>query len=90
MEAELAVACIASPIAFAAGNLYVSNLISMEGDVVMHLTDAAVTLPAYLVQGGSFSGEPIALCVGFLLVCAIWIAYARHLLNAARRDRFCA
>lgn len=82
MEAELAAACAATPIAFVAGDLYVANMLSMEGDVITHLADAATTLPAFLANGGAPSTEPIALCIGFLLVCVVWIAYAHHLLNA--------
>ena len=53
----------------------------MEGQPIENLTDAAFSIPAYVVSGGGMTAEPMALCVGFLLVCAIWVAYARHLLN---------
>ena len=82
METELIVACAATPLAFLAGDLYVANMLTVDGDAVMHLADAATTLPSYILSGGGMSSEPIALCIGSLLVCAIWIAYARHLLNA--------
>lgn len=82
MSAALLIAAVATPIAFLFGDLYVSNLLSMEGEPISNLTSAFFTLPAYLASGGGLSSEPMALCIGFCLVCAIWIAYARHLVNA--------
>ncbi len=82
MSAPLAIAAIATPIAFVLGDLYVSHLLSMEGEAVGNLADAALTLPGFVASGGGLSFEPMALCVGFCLVCAVWIAYARYLVNA--------
>lgn len=82
MSAALPIAAVATPIAFLFGDAYVSNLLSMEGEPVGNLTSAVLTLPGYLASGGGLSSEPMALCVGFCLVCAIWIAYARYLVNA--------
>lgn len=82
MSAALAIAAIATPIAFLLGDLYVSNLLSMEGEAVGNLASAALSLPAFIAGGGGISSEPTAICVGFCLVCAVWIAYARYLVNA--------
>lgn len=82
MSAALIAAAVATPIAFILGDIYVSNLLSMEGDAVSHLSDAVFTIPAYIAGGGRITSEPMALCVGFCLVCAIWIAYARYLIGA--------
>lgn len=82
MSAALIAAAIATPIAFLIGNLYVSNLISMEGEAIGNLAQAAVTLPGFIADGGGLSAEPIAICTGFCLVCAVWIAYARYLMSA--------
>ncbi len=82
MSTSLIVAAIATPIAFLLGDLYVSNLLSMEGEAINNLTSAVFSLPTYVAGGGGLSMEPMAVCVGFCLVCAIWIAYARYLMNA--------
>lgn len=82
MSAPLAIAAVATPIAFVLGDLYVSHLLSMEGETVGNLADAALTLPRFVANGGGLSFEPMALCVGFCLVCAVWIAYARYLVSA--------
>lgn len=82
MKAALTASLVASPIAFIAGNLYVANLLSLEGSAIMNLTSAVLTLPGYMVNGGGPSAEPMAICVGLLLVCAVWLAYARYLMNA--------
>lgn len=75
-------ASIASPIAFALGDLYTSNLISLPGQPVMNLTEAVYTLPSYIGSGGGMTAEAAAICVGVLLVCAIWIAYSYYLMNS--------
>lgn len=82
MSAPLIIAAIASPIAFLFGDLYVSNLLSMDGSPVENLTNAVFTIPSYIASGGGLTTEPMALCIGFVLVCAIWVAYAHHLMNA--------
>lgn len=82
MSAALIAAAVATPIAFILGDVYVSNLLSMEGEAVSHLSDAVFTIPSYIAGGGGITLEPMALCVGFCLVCAIWIAYARYLVGA--------
>ena len=82
MSTVLLAAAAATPIAFLLGDLYVSNLLSMEGEAINNLTSAVFSLPAYVAGGGGLSMEPMAICVGFCLVCAIWIAYARYLMNA--------
>ena len=82
MSAALIAAAVATPIAFILGDVYVSNLLSMEGVAVSHLSDAVFTIPSYIAGGGGITSEPMALCAGFCLVCAIWIAYARYLVGA--------
>ena len=82
MSAGLLAAAIVTPIAFLLGDLYVSNLLSMDGEAIGNLSAAAFTLPGFIAGGGGLSFEPMAVCVGFCLVCAIWIAYARYLMNA--------
>lgn len=82
MSTVLIAAAIATPIAFLLGDLYVSNLLSMKGEAINNLTSAVFSLPAYITGGGGLSMEPMAICVGFCLVCAIWIAYAHYLMNA--------
>lgn len=82
MSAALIAAAVATPIAFILGDVYVSNLLSMEGEAVSHLSDAVFTIPSYIAGGGGITLEPMALCVGFCLVCAIWVAYARYLVGA--------
>lgn len=82
MSAPLVIAVIASPVAFLLGDIYVSNLLSMGGHPIENLTGAVFSIPSYIASGGGLTSEPMALCVGFLLVCAIWVAYARHLMNA--------
>lgn len=82
MSSGLIIAAIATPIAFLLGDLYVSNLLTMEGEAINNLSAAVFTLPGFIVGGGVPSFEPMAVCVGFCLVCAIWIAYARYLMSA--------
>lgn len=82
MSAPLVIAAIATPIAFLLGDLYVSNLFSMDGMPVENLTGAVLTLPGYIASGGGLTAEPMALCIGFLLVCAVWIAYSYHLMRS--------
>ncbi|MCD8315839.1 MAG: type IV secretory system conjugative DNA transfer family protein [Eggerthellaceae bacterium] len=76
----LFVICIAAtPAAFVLGDLYVANLMELSDSMLDKLADAVFTLPAYIASGNGLSSEPLAICIGFLLVCAIWIAYARYL-----------
>lgn len=82
MSASLVIAAIATPIAFLLGDLYVSNLFSMDGMPAENLTAAVLTLPQYIFSGGGLTAEPMALCIGFCLVCAVWIAYSYHLLHS--------
>lgn len=83
MEAPLALAIAATPLAAAIANLYAANFVTLSGTPVENLTAAAATLPTYLTAGGGFSAEPIALCAASLGACAVWIAYANHLMNGA-------
>lgn len=82
MSSALIAAVVATPVAFLLGDLYVSNLTSMDGEPIGNLSSAVFTLPEYIARGGAPSFEPMAVCVGFCLVCAVWIAYARYLMNA--------
>ena len=81
MSGAFIAAAVATPIAFLLGDLYVSNLVSMEGEPISNLTSAVLSLPGYIAGGGGLTLEPMAICVGFCLVCAIWVAYARYLMN---------
>ena len=83
MKASLALAIAATPLAAAAANLYAANLAALPGAPIGNLAAAAATLPSYLAAGGGFSAEPIALCVALLGTCAVWVAYANHLMNGA-------
>lgn len=85
MKAALITATAATSVAFIAGDLYASNLMSMPGNPVENLTAAISTIPAYIASGGTPTAEPIALAVGLLLVCAVWLVYARHLVNSGER-----
>lgn len=85
MKVALTAACAATPIAFVAGDLYASNLVSMPGNPIGNLLDAITTIPAYVARGGMPTTSPIALCVGLLLVCAIWLVYARYLVDSGER-----
>lgn len=85
MKAALITATLATPVAFIAGDLYASNLMSMPGQPIMNLTQAATTIPDYVMSGGAPTAEPIALAVGLLLVCAVWLAYSRYLVNSGER-----
>lgn len=85
MNGPLVTACATSPVAFLLGDWYVANLLSMEGPAVMNLTAAVTTLPSYIAAGNPSSTDPIALVVGLLLVCAIWIAFTYHLVNSGHR-----
>lgn len=86
MTPSLIAALIATPAAFAAGNLYVSNLMSLPGEPIMNLTSAVATLPSFIAQGGGFTGEPAGICVGVLLVCAVWIAWSYRLMTKGTRN----
>ena len=59
MSAALIAAAVATPIAFILGDIYVSNLLSMEGDAVSHLSDAVFTIPAYIAGGGRARKLPL-------------------------------
>lgn len=83
MKAPLALAIAATPFAAAAANLYAANLAALPGAPIGNLAAAAATLPSYLAAGGGFSAEPIALCAALLGTCAVWVAYANHLMNGA-------
>lgn len=83
MKAPLALAVAATPFAAAAANLYAANLAALPGAPIGNLAAAAATLPSYLAAGGGFSAEPIALCAALLGTCAVWVAYANHLMNGA-------
>lgn len=83
MDAALATAIAATPAAAATANLYAANLTTIPGTPIENLTTAATTLPAYLLAGGGFSADPIALCAASLGACAVWVAYASHLMNGA-------
>ena len=86
MSPSLIAALMATPIAFAAGNLYVSNLTSLPGEPITNLATAAVTLPGFVAKGGGFTGEPAGICVGVLLVCAVWIAWSYRLTAKETRN----
>lgn len=86
MSPSLIAALIATPIAFAAGNLYASNLASLPGEPITNLATAAVTLPGFVAKGGGFTGEPAGICVGVLLVCAVWIAWSYRLMAKGTRN----
>ena len=86
MSPSLIAALIATPIAFAAGNLYASNLASLPGEPITNLATAAVTLPGFVAKGGGFTGEPAGICVGVLLVCAAWIAWSYRLMAKGTRN----
>ena len=77
MSPSLITALMATPIAFAAGNLYASNLTSLPGEPIANLATAAVTLPGFVAKGGGFTGEPAGICVGVLLVCACLLYTSR-------------
>ena len=83
MDAALAAAIAATPAAAAAANLYAANLASLPGTPIENLAEAAATLPSYLLAGGGFSADPIALCAAALGACAVWVAYANHLMGSA-------
>ncbi len=85
MSVSLVIAVVATPIAFILGDLYVSCLLSKEGNALGNLTDAVFDLPSFIADGGGISGEPMALCIGFVLVCGVWIAYARGLMKGGVR-----
>lgn len=86
MSPSLIAALMATPIAFAAGNLYASNLTSLPGELITNLATAAVTLPGFVAKGGGFTGEPAGICVGVLLVCAVWIAWSYRLTAKGTRN----
>ena len=86
MSPSLIAALMATPIAFAAGNLYASNLASLPGEPITNLATAAVTLPGFVAKGGGFTGEPAGICVGVLLVCAVWIAWSYRLTAKGTRN----
>lgn len=86
MSPSLIAALMATPIAFAAGNLYASNLASLPGEPITNLATAAVTLPGFVAKGGGFTGEPAGICVGVLLVCAVWIAWSCRLMAKGTRN----
>lgn len=83
MDAALVAAIAATPAAAATANLYAANLASLPGTPIENLAEAAATLPSYLLAGGGFSADPIALCAASLGACAVWIAYANHLMGSA-------
>jgi type IV secretion system protein VirD4 len=80
-HSSLIAAGIATPISFALGDLYTANLLHLEGTSLENLTTAATTLPAYIADGGVFSAEPIALCMGAICTSAVWLAYSRYVMN---------
>ena len=86
MSPSLIAALMATPVAFAAGNLYVSNLASLPGEPITNLATAAVTLPGFVAKGGGFTGEPAGICAGVLLVCAVWIAWSYRLMAKGARN----
>lgn len=86
MSPSLIAALMTTPIAFAAGNLYASNLASLPGEPITNLATAAVTLPGFVAKGGGFTGEPAGICVGVLLVCAVWIAWSYRLMAKGTRN----
>ena len=86
MSPSLIAALMATPIAFAAGNLYASDLASLPGEPITNLATAVVTLPGFIAKGGGFTGEPAGICVGVLLVCAVWIAWSYRLTAKGTRN----
>lgn len=86
MSPSLIAALMATPIAFAAGNLYASNLASLPGEPITNLATAAVTLPGFVAKDGGFTGEPAGICAGVLLVCAVWIAWSYRLTAKGTRN----
>lgn len=85
MKAASVMALAATPAAFAAGDLYAAKLLSMEGAPIMNLTAALASLPAFVGSGGALSADALPLCTGTLLVCCVWLAYARWLVNQGER-----
>ncbi|WP_418931583.1 VirD4-like conjugal transfer protein, CD1115 family [Gordonibacter pamelaeae] len=83
MDAALVAAIVATPAATATANLYAANLASIPGTPIENLAEAAATLPSYFLAGGGFSADPIALCAAALGACAVWVAYANHLMGSA-------
>ena len=83
MDAALVAAIVATPAATATANLYAANLTSLPGTPIENLAEAAATLPSYFLAGGGFSADPIALCAAALGACAVWVAYANHLMGSA-------
>jgi len=85
MRTLATIALAATPVAFLVGNLYASCLLSMPGNPVSNFGTAAAQLPAYVAGGGGPTAEPLALIAGLLLVCAVWVAFARRLANSGER-----
>ena len=85
MKADLAIACAATPLAFAAANLYVENLASLPGTPIENLAAALQTLPAFVAAGGTVGTGALPLLAGAVAVCAVWIAYAYRLANSGER-----
>lgn len=83
MDAALVAAIVATPAATATANLYAANLASLSGTPIENMAKAAATLPSYLLAGGGLSADPIALCAAALGACAVWVAYANHLMGSA-------
>ena len=85
MKADLAIACAATPLAFAAADLYVENLSSLPGTPVENLAAALQTLPAFVAAGGAVGTGALPLLAGAVAICAVWIAYAYRLANSGER-----
>lgn len=85
MKPDLVAAIAATPVGFALGNLYASNLASMPGQPAMNLVGAASSLPGFVLGGGGLSLSAAAVCAGLLPVCAIWVAYSYRLANGGTR-----
>ncbi len=85
MRAGLAAAIAATPIAFAAADLYAANLLAMPGTPLENLVAALATLPAFAAATGGISTGKLPLLAGLVAVCAVWTAYARALANGCER-----
>ena len=81
MSKVLLSVCLLTPFAFLVGNAYVVNLLSFEGVPLTNLTNALITLPEFFLTRYNFGTDAFSVCGGVLLVCCVWIAYARYLIR---------
>lgn len=82
-KARTVAAAAASAMAFIAADAYAGCLLSLPGQPLANLGEAAEQLLPHVLSHGPVSTEPAALATGVVAACAVWVAWAYALTHAS-------